>query len=83
MEIFYEGLSIGRRRVDFFVEGKIMVELKAVIKLEDAHLAQVMNYCQAYSLPIGLLLNFGAKSLEFKRVYNVNHPANITKIQRI
>jgi GxxExxY protein len=83
MEIFYEGLSIGTRRVDFFVEGKIMVELKAVIKLEDTHLAQVMNYCQAYNLPIGLLLNFGAKSLVFKRVYNVNHPENITKIQRI
>ncbi len=83
MEIFFDGLSIGTRRVHFFVEGKIMVELKAVIKLEDVHLAQTMNYCQAYHLPIGLLVNFGAKSLEFKRVYNVNHPENITKIHRI
>lgn len=76
MPIFYDGRSIGTRRVDFFVEDKIMVELKALIKLEDVHLAQSMNYCQAYNLPIGLLLNFGAKSLEFRRVYNVNHPEN-------
>lgn len=76
MSIFYEGISIGTRRVDFFVEEIIMVELKALIKLEEVHLAQAMNYCQAYNLPIGLLINFGAKSLEFKRVYNVNHPDN-------
>ena len=76
MDILYEGHHIGTRRVDFFVEYKIMVELKALIKLEDVHLAQAMNYCQAYNLPIGLLINFGSKSLEFKRVYNVNHPEN-------
>ncbi|MBK9733314.1 MAG: GxxExxY protein [Chitinophagaceae bacterium] len=76
MFIYYEGIDIGTRRVDFFVEEKIMVELKALIKLEEVHLAQAMNYCQAYNLPIGLLINFGAKSLEFKRVYNVNHPDN-------
>ncbi|MCE2895027.1 MAG: GxxExxY protein [Flammeovirgaceae bacterium] len=76
MEILYEGINIGTRRVDFFVQDCIMVELKALIKLEDVHLAQAMNYCQAYNLPIGLLINFGAKSLEFKRVYNVNHPEN-------
>jgi GxxExxY protein len=76
MEIFYDGRRIGTRRVDFFVEDKIMVELKALIKLEDVHLAQAINYCQAYNLPIGLLINFGSKSLEFKRVYNVNHPDN-------
>ena len=76
MSIFYEGIDIGTRRVDFFVEETIMVELKAVIKLEEVHLAQAMNYCQAYNLPIGLLINFGSKSLEFKRVYNVNHPEN-------
>jgi GxxExxY protein len=72
MEIFYDGINIGTRRVDFFVEQKIMVELKAVTKLEDVHLAQAMNYCQAYNLPSGLLINFGTKSLEFKRVFNVN-----------
>ncbi|HRQ30250.1 MAG TPA: GxxExxY protein, partial [Saprospiraceae bacterium] len=60
MAIFYEGIEIGTRRVDFFVEDSIMVELKALIKLEDVHLAQAMNYCQAYYLPIGLLINFGA-----------------------
>ena len=76
MTIYYEGIDIGTRRVDFFVEDIIMVELKAIIKLDDANLAQTMNYCQAYKLPIGLLVNFGSKSLEFKRVYNVNHPEN-------
>ncbi|HEY3429569.1 MAG TPA: GxxExxY protein [Cyclobacteriaceae bacterium] len=76
MSIFYDNISIGSRRVDFFVEDVIMVELKAIIKLEEVHLAQAMNYCQAYNLPVGLLINFGARSLEFKRVYNVNHPEN-------
>lgn len=76
MDIFYEEHLIGMRRVDFFVEDKIMVELKAVSKLDDAHLAQAMNYCQAYNLPIGLLINFGSKSLQYKRVYNINHPEN-------
>lgn len=81
MTIFYDGENIGTRRVDFFVEGDIMVELKAVIRMEDAHLAQAMNYCEVYNLPIGLLINFGAKSMEFKRVYNVNHPENKAYIQ--
>ena len=76
MTIYYDGIDIGTRRVDFFVEEVIMVELKALIKLEEVHLAQAMNYCQAYNLPVGLLINFGSKSLEFKRVYNVNHPEN-------
>lgn len=76
MNIYYDNIAIGTRRVDFFVENTIMVELKAVIKLEDVHLAQAMNYCQAYNLPVGLLINFGARSLEFKRVYNLNHPEN-------
>jgi GxxExxY protein len=76
MPIYYDGIEIGTRRVDFFVENVIMLELKAIIKLEDIQLAQTMNYCQAYNLPIGLLINFGSKSLEFKRVYNVNHPEN-------
>jgi GxxExxY protein len=76
MTIYYEGIDIGIRRVDFFVEENIMVELKAIIQLEDVHLAQAMNYCQAYHLPIGLLINFGGKSLQFKRVYNLTHPEN-------
>ncbi|MBK6646588.1 MAG: GxxExxY protein [Anaerolineales bacterium] len=62
--------KIGTRRVDFFVENLIMVELKAVIQLEDVHLAQAMNYLEAYKMEIGLLINFGAKSLQFKRVHN-------------
>lgn len=70
MPIHYREQEIGTRRVDFFVEGKIMVELKALIKLEDVHLAQAMNYLEAYKMEIGLLINFGAKSLEFKRVHN-------------
>jgi len=70
MEIFYHGQEIGTRRVDFFVEGKIMVEIKALTVLEDIHLAQGMNYLEAYGLDLGLLINFGGKSLEFKRVYN-------------
>jgi len=79
MSIFYRGIEIGTRRVDFFVEKIIMVELKAVIQLEDAHLAQAMNYLEAYKMEIGLLINFGAKSLQFKRVHNnklLNHDEN-------
>jgi GxxExxY protein len=70
MPVFYRDLRIGTRRVDFFVEEKIMVEIKAVIQLEDVHLAQAMNYLEAYNMEIGLLINFGARSLQFKRVHN-------------
>ena len=70
IEVFYRGQRIGERRVDFFVEGKIMVELKAIVALEDVHLAQAMNYLEAYKMEIGLLINFGAKSLQYKRIYN-------------
>ena len=70
MPIFYRGMHIGTRRVDFFVEAAVMVELKAVEKLEDAHKAQAINYCEAYDIADGLLINFGGKSLVFKRVYN-------------
>lgn len=76
MNIYYDGHDIGTRRVDFFVEECIMVEIKAIIQMDEVHLAQAMNYCQAYNLPLGLLINFGSKSLDFKRVYNVNHPEN-------
>ena len=70
MKIRYKDHEIGTRRVDFFVENKIMVEIKAVIRLEDVHLAQAMNYVEAYNLEIGLLINFGSKSLDHKRVHN-------------
>jgi GxxExxY protein len=70
MDIFYKGERIGTRRVDFLIEGKISVELKAIISLEDVHLAQAINYLEAYNLEVGLLLNFGSKSLTFKRLQN-------------
>ena len=69
MEIYYREKLIGTRRVDFFVENSIVVEIKAVAKLEDVHLAQAMNYLEYYKIPMGILLNFGGRSLEFKRVY--------------
>jgi len=70
MPVMYKELQIGTRRVDFLVEEQISVEIKALIKLEDVHLAQAMNYLEAYDLEIGLLINFGARSLEFKRLHN-------------
>src|SRR5687767_7468026 len=72
MSIDYRDRAIGKRRVDFFVENSIMVEIKAITKLEDVHLAQAMNYLECYKIHIGLLLNFGQRSLDFKRVRN-NH----------
>ena len=70
MPVYYKGRQIGSRRVDFLVGDVVSVELKAVARLEDAHLAQAMNYLEAYDLEVGLLINFGARSLEFKRVTN-------------
>jgi len=67
MDIFYENILIGNRRVDFLVDGDIMVELKAITKLEDVNIAQLINYIEAYKVRVGLLINFGAKSLEIKR----------------
>ena len=69
-QIFYKELEepIGTRRADFVVEGKVLVEIKAIIELEDVHLAQVLNYLKAYKLEVGLLINFGSKSLTFKRL---------------
>lgn len=70
MPIFYREQQIGTRRVDFLVEGIISVELKATTKLEDVHFAQAINYLEAYNLEIGLLINFGETSLNFKRLTN-------------
>jgi len=70
MPIFYRDEQIGTRRVDFLVEGIVSVELKAITKLEDVHLAQAINYLEAYNLEIGLLINFGETSLVFKRLNN-------------
>lgn len=70
MPVYYKNQQIGTRRVDFLVEGVISVELKAIIQLEDVHLAQAINYLEAYDLEVGLLINFGAKSLQQKRLQN-------------
>lgn len=70
--IYYEDVEVGIRRADFIIENQIVVELKAVINLEDVHLAQAKNYVAAYQFPIGLLINFGAVSLQFKKIYNSN-----------
>jgi len=73
MQILYDGQEIGTRRVDFLVEDKVMVEVKALTTLEDVQLAQVINYLEAYGLEVGLLINFGAKSLQYRRVVNSKH----------
>ena len=70
MDLFYREQLIGTRRVDFFVEGLVMVEIKAVELLKEVHKAQAINYCEAYKIANGLLINFGASSLDFNRVYN-------------
>ncbi len=68
--VFYKNVKVGERRVDFLIEDKISVELKALIELENVHLAQAKNYLEAFNLEVGLLINFGANSLKFKRLYN-------------
>ncbi len=70
MPIFYRDRQIGSRRVDFPVDGKVSVELKAIIKLKNVHLAQAINYLEAFNLEIGLLINFGSTSLDFRRLSN-------------
>ena len=79
MPLFYKGNQIGTRRVDFFVEGQVMVELKAIIQLEDVNLAQAINYLEAYNMEVGLLINFGSRSLEFKRVMNKKSKSSINQ----
>ena len=71
-DIFYKGLNVGTRRADFVVENKVIVELKAVINLEDVHLAQAKNYVVAYKFQKGLLINFGATSLQYKLIFHPN-----------
>lgn len=77
MPVTYRNQQIGTRRVDFFIEGKVMLELKAIWQLEPIHRVQTQNYCQMYELPFGLLINFGGTELQYQRVYNLNHPINI------
>ncbi|MEZ4951794.1 MAG: GxxExxY protein [Saprospiraceae bacterium] len=68
--IYYEGVEVGTRRADFIVEEKVIVEIKALVRLEDVHLAQAKNYLVAYNFPIGLLINFGSKRLQFHKIFN-------------
>ncbi len=70
MKVYYKNIEVGERRVDFLVNGKIMVELKAIVNLESVHLAQAKNYLEAYNVEVGLLINLGAQSLQFKRLEN-------------
>ena len=70
MDLSYKGHPIGRRRVDFFVEGKVMLEIKAVEQLTGAHKSQAINYCEAYEIADGLLINFGCTRLQYHRVFN-------------
>ncbi len=81
--IFYECIDVGTRRADFVIEGKVIVELKALINLEDVHFAQAKNYVVAYDFSVGLLINFGSTSLQYKKVFNPKYhstdknPANL------
>lgn len=78
MPIYYKDYSepVGTRRVDFLIENVVMLEMKAVIQLEPVHLAQALNYLEAYKLEVGLLLNFGSPSLQIKRVVKNVHQRN-------
>jgi len=75
MPVYYNDQEVGTRRADFVVENCVMIELKALINTEDVHLAQALNYLEAYNLEVGLLINFGSKSMEFKRLYNKKYRA--------
>lgn len=74
--IYYEGVHVGTRRADFVVENRVVVEIKAKTALEDVHLAQAKNYVVAYDFPLGLLINFGGKSLEYKLLFNNRRDPN-------
>ena len=76
MAVSYKGKIIGNRRVDFLINNLICVEIKALIQLEDVHLAQALNYLEAFNLEVGLLINFGATSLEIKRLFNKKYKAS-------
>ena len=82
MEIFYRTVPIGTRRVDFFVETVVMLELKATSQLDDTNITQGLNYLEAYNLEVGLLINFGAKSLEWKRLLNKKYKPDMEYTDR-
>ena len=74
--VYYENIEVGTRRADFIVEEKLVVELKAIVKLEDVHLAQAKNYTVAYDFPLGLLINFGSQSMQHKLLFNPKYHPN-------
>jgi len=78
--IFYDGIDVGKRRADFVVEGRLTIELKAMINLEDVHLAQAKNYTVAYDFPLGLLINFGSQSLQYKLIFNPKYNKKLNQI---
>jgi len=79
--IYYDGFEVGTRRADFIVENKVIVELKAIINLEDVHLAQAKNYVVAYDFPLGLLINFGSLSLQHKLVFNPKYKPEFSEFK--
>lgn len=82
--IYYDGIEVGTRRADFVVEEKVVAELKALVNLEDVHLAQAKNYVVAYDFPLGLLINFGSQSLQYKLIFNPKyHPKPNSENQSI
>lgn len=80
--IYYDGLDVGMRRADFVVEDKVLVELKALINLEDVHIAQAKNYTVAYDFKIGLLINFGSQSLQYKLIFNPKYNVKIDNLNQ-
>jgi GxxExxY protein len=74
--VYYQGIEVGTRRADFIVEEKVVVELKALVNLEDVNIAQAKNYTVAYDFALGLLLNFGSKSLQYKLLFNPKYHPN-------
>ena len=78
--IFYDGYPVGSRRADFIVGDRVVVELKALTALENVHIAQARYYVVAYGYEVGLLINFGAESLEYKRIFNNQRNAEGSKL---
>jgi GxxExxY protein len=79
MPLSYKGVDVGKRRVDFLIANEISVEIKAITCLDDTNLAQAINYLEAYNLQTGLLINFGAKSLQFKRLFNKKYKTGLSE----
>lgn len=82
-KIYYDDIEVGERRADFIIENSLVLEIKAVINLEDVHLAQAKNYVVAYNFKRGLLINFGARSLQFKLLFNNDQNLQNSRINRI